>query len=350
MRLGVVWEPSANANYRAVDPMSAMLRRGHEVVWPPDGGQADVRRLIGCDVVHVYRRAAEDTQRALAELARRGTAIVYDNDDDFAAVPKQSPFYRKTGGLTGQRIFAETARLARAASCCTTTTEALAQKYRRAGVGRVEVIGNYLSTTLSRPRSRHPGVVIGWIAGGEHRADADRIKIADALARLLESHDSVRVECIGVNLGLRERYRHDQFVRFEELPLRTGGWDIAIAPLADIPYNVTRSDIKLKEYAASGVPWLASPVGPYAALGEAEGGRLVRDDDWFEALDRLVSRPRERRRLARRAKRWARDLTIDAVADRWEQLFADAAVGGPRAAITPRTLARPGRRAARSGR
>jgi hypothetical protein len=349
MRFGVVWEPLANAHYRAIDPMNAMARRGHQVVWPPDGGTADLERLLGCDLVHVYRRAAEETQRVLAELMRRGTAITYDNDDDFTAIPKQSELYRRAGGFVGQRIFAETARLATSAHCFTTTNELLAEKYRRAGVERVEVIGNYLAPNVSRDRRDHDGLVVGWVAGGEHRADAVRLRIAEVLERLLAEHRHVRVECIGVNLGLRERYRHDPFVGFLELPGRVACWDIAIAPLADIPYNASRSDIKLKEYAASGVPWLASPVGPYRELGEDEGGRLVPDESWFEALDQLIRHSRERRRLARKAKKWAKRQTIDAVADRWEQVYTAPVKARDQSSrlIRPRTLARPNPRASR---
>jgi len=114
-------------------------------------------------------------------------------------------------------------------------------------------------------------------------------------------------------------------VEFTDLPDRIGGFDIGIAPLADIAWNHARSDIKLKEYAASGVPWLASPVGPYLGLGEGEGGRLVPDDGWFEALDRLVSRPRERRKLSKKASAWAKRQTVDAAAERWERVFSEAA-------------------------
>ena len=330
MRLGVVWEAgNSAAHYRAIEPMKAMARRGHEVVWPRDEtGQPELRRLSGCDVVHVYRRAAGDTRRVLAELARGGTAITYDNDDDFTAVPQESPDYKKVGGLAGRRIFAMTVKAARLARCFTTTNEVLAEKYRSAGVERVEVIANYLVPDASRPRNRHDGIVIGWIAGVDHRADVARIDIAEALRRIVAAHPDVRVECIGVNLALPERYAHEGFVPFPELPRRIGGFDIGIAPLADIPGNRARSDIKLKEYAASGVPWLASPVGPYAGLGESEGGRLVPDDGWHDALERLVTHRRERRRLARKAKAWAKRQTIDAVADRWEKLFAEAAARG----------------------
>ncbi len=86
------------------------------------------------------------------------------------------------------------------------------------------------------------------------------------------------------------------------------------------------------------MPWIASPVGPYLGLGEAEGGWLVPDDGWFEALDRLATHEHERRQLAHNARAWAMTQTIDALADRWEAVFAEAA--GPEASARrtpPRT-------------
>jgi glycosyltransferase involved in cell wall biosynthesis len=217
-------------------------------------------------------------------------------------------------------------RVARLARAVTTTSEVLAEKYRSSGVERVSVIPNQLNPAVDRSRHNHKGVVIGWIAAAEHQADIRRLGIADALQRVLNKHPQARVECIGVDLKLRsERYRHDRFVAFQDLPQRIGGFDIGIAPLADIPFNRARSDIKLKEYAASGVPWLASPVGPYRGLGEQQGGWLVPQDGWYEALDRLVSGRAKRWWLGRRARRWARTQTIEAVADRWEQVFVEAA-------------------------
>jgi glycosyltransferase involved in cell wall biosynthesis len=325
VRISTVFLANSNSHYRAIDPLRAMERRGHEVLWPRNPEAPDVRQLAQCDVVHVYRRADDEIRPILRQLLRAGIAVTYDNDDDLTATPKQSPEYRKSGGLRGQRYFVATTKIARMAHTFTTPSEALGEKYLSAGAKQVEVIPNYLTPNVKRPRNRHAGVVIGWVAGLEHRADADRLRIAEALRRLIAKHDDVRVECIGVNLGLPERYRHDDLVPFLELPRRIGGFDIGIAPLADIPWNWARSDIKLKEYAASGIPWLASPIGPYRGLGEQQGGRLVPDDDWFDALDRLVARGRERRRLARKARAWAKSQTVESAASRWEKVFQEAA-------------------------
>lgn len=326
MRIGVVFVPCHNAQYRAVFPANAMVQRGHELVFSPTtDGSADLRLLSRCDVVHVYRRSDRQTLKVLKALQRSRTPMIFDNDDDHTVVPEESPNYDEWRGGKGQRIFAATVAAARMAHTMTTTNEVLAERYRQAGIRRIEVIGNYLAPAIPRPRAAHDGLVIGWIAGGEHYADVARIDIADALQRLVAKHPNVRVECIGVDLRLARNYRHDPEIPFHDLPERIGGFDIGIAPLADIACNRARSDIKLKEYAASGVPWLASPVGPYRGLGELEGGRLVPDDCWFEAMDRLASNPGERVRLGQNAQVWALTQTVDAVAGRWEQMFSVAA-------------------------
>lgn len=322
MRIGVAWLESNNANYRAVLPLRELERRGHTVLWPKGRPSTlDVHDLSGCDVVHVYRGANRTTRKALARLAAAGVPIVYDNDDDFGSVPAESPLYGSTGRRKGKLIFKETVEAARLAKCFSTPSKVLAGKYRNAGVQRVEVIPNLLDPRASRRRRLHRGLVIGWIAGAEHVVEVNRLPIVDALERIVHRFPQVRVESIGVDLGLSTRHRNTRKVEFHDLPRRIGGFDIGIAPLADIPYNKTRSDIKVKEYAASGVPWIASPVGPYATLGEKQGGRLLPDDGWYQGLAHLVESRTERRRLGRNGRSWASHQTLATGIELWERLF-----------------------------
>jgi glycosyltransferase involved in cell wall biosynthesis len=326
MRLGVAWQPGPNAQYRAFQPMRAMARRGHDVFWPPsEQGEMDLERLRLCDVVHVYRRCDDHARRVVAELLESGTAVTFDIDEDLTALPKAASSHKQPRGVEGRRQFMGAVKLGRMAQAFTTTNELLAEKYRDAGVEPVEVIGNYLVPDADRPRVEHDGIVIGWLAGAGHRADAKRLRVREILRQVLAAHPQARVECIGVDLGLTERYRHTDYVDFEDLPERMGAWDIAISPLADLPLNRARSDVKLKEYAACGVAWLASPVGPHRGLGEEQGGRLVPNDGWVEAIGELVVDDEARRRLARNGVEWARTQTVEAVADRWEDVFATAA-------------------------
>lgn len=325
MRLGVAWEASNGANYRAVGPMQEMERRGHEVVWPHDEtGEVDGRLLASCDLVHLYQHSSLDAKHAMAALTRAGTAITWDNDVDITSLPKESPLYKALGGLAGRRLLAQQVKTARLAQTVVTPTEHLAERYRRAGLPRVEVVENAYFAPETYKQGSHSGLVIGWVAGHEHRADVARVPIVDALRRILSEYRDVRVECIGVNLGLDERYRHDEAVPFDELLARLPHFDIGIAPLADIPFNLARSDVKLKEYAAAEVAWLASPVGPYAGLGPKQGGRVVPDGEWYEALRWMIVKEDQRKRLAGNGLAWARETSIKAVGPEWERVFSEA--------------------------
>jgi hypothetical protein len=193
-------------------------------------------------------------------------------------------------------------------------------------VQNVAVIENHLDGKMLGfgARSRHDGVVVGWVAGREHKVDLERIPIAKALERLLALHVDLRILTVGLRLPMRaERYEHLTSVPLPNLLKVTSRIDIGLAPLSDIAFNRSRSNVKLKEYSSGGASWLASPVGPYLGLGDKQGGVLVEDQEWFAALDELIRHPRRRRRLARRALRWARRQAIDGHAGRWEGAFAD---------------------------
>jgi hypothetical protein len=143
--------------------------------------------------------------------------------------------------------------------------------------------------------------------------------------RLLDAHGDLRVRTIGVPLGIdHPRYEHVRSVPFPELPQAAAAFDVGIAPLSpQLAINRARSNVKLKEYAALGIPWLASPTGPYVGLGSREGGRLVPDERWHDELESLVVNARARRKLAKAAARWGRKQTISRNAHLWEQALSD---------------------------
>jgi glycosyltransferase involved in cell wall biosynthesis len=325
MRIGAIGEPSLSAtNYRSYYPVSALARRGHEAVYSDHRtGLLSLREASACDVVLVFRRHDLPVLKLMRTLAERGVGVVWDNDDDFRNIPRSVA--RQRSGPKGRQLFQATVSIARAADAVTVTTDALRAAYLEAGVPDVQVIENYTWHKGRRRRRRHTGLVVGWVAGVEHAGDADALGIAGALGRLQAEHPDLHVECLGVDLHLAERYAHRSHVHFDALPEVMAGWDIAIAPIAPTPFNAARSNIKVKEYAASRLPWLASDFGPYRGLGEAQGGRLVPDDGWYDALAALIGDQGARKRLSKAGRSWAKGQTIDAVAERYEALFALAA-------------------------
>ncbi len=291
-----------NAIYRAI-VLEELRLLGHDVTVDYDAAAVAGGRIRASDldVLHIHRYTDPLTYRAAARLREEGVAIVWDNDDDMTGSPLMA-----RGGMRSQQEQRRARVMLELADLVTAPNVVLAEQFAGLGARETRVIENYLPAIFAAERAPSNGTVtVGWIAAGEHYHDLTELGLRDTFARLLDAHERLRFVSIGVKLGLpADRCRHVALAQYEDLARHVGTFDIGIAPIADIPFNRARSNVKLKEYAAVGVPWLASPIGPYAGLGENQGGRLVPDDGWFEALDRLVGDERGRRKLAKRARKW----------------------------------------------
>jgi len=327
---------TVNTAYRSLGPMRALAARGHDV------RELELSRIDAwhdmlrwCELLHVHR-VCDGGSVELARAARAaGAAVVWDDDDDVTRVPKGTPGYAEAGGAKGRRRLAARTRMFGSVDLVTTPSAHLAETFLAGGAPQACVIENYVIDDFMRPCPSGGPLRIGWVAGREHELDLDHIPIAEALQRLLDAHPHVHVTTIGIRLELDgDRYEHVHSVQLPQLLGQVARFAIGIAPLSPVlPLNVARSNVKVKEYAAAGVPWLASPIGPYAGLGERQGGRLVTDDRWFEELDALVRGDRARRRLAKRAQRWGRSQLLSRNVEQWERAF-ERAVGRTKAAAT----------------
>jgi glycosyltransferase involved in cell wall biosynthesis len=310
-----------NSIYRSLVPMQALAQRGHTVHIEERDDVLDAAALREYDAVQLLRFFHPGAQRLVRRLRAAGIAVVWDNDDDFTHAEAGDK------SLYIQRARAAVRTLVQSVDAVTTPSEVLADMYRRMGAEHVTVLGNQLPA-IFRPSRRvtpHPGMTIGWLAMPGHETDYERLGLRDTFERLLNRHQHLEVISVGINLGLRSRrYIAYPALDYGELPDVIVHFDVGIAPLADEPFNHTRSNVKLKEYAAVGTPWLASPLTPYLGLGEEQGGRLVPDDRWHAELETMILEVDERRRLARRARIWAEGETIEQHVEGWEQTYGEA--------------------------
>ncbi|HEU4704040.1 MAG TPA: hypothetical protein VFS37_16275, partial [Conexibacter sp.] len=333
--------PSAGAAYRAELPMRALGDAGHRAefyVWDQRTEPPPFDYLRQADVVHMWRLFRGPARQLARALREAGVAVVFDNDDDMTRVPKGSPAYKEMKAAKDQ-VAAELSAMLRLCELVTTTGGELAGRLRRLG-GETRVVENYVETGFVRARSagdRPDAVTIGWIAGAEHRGDLRELRLRRTLEALLEQQPHVSLTGVGLDLGVQsDRYTHVEDVPFPQLPDTIARFDLALAPIADVSFNRVRSNIKVKEYAAGGVPWLASPIGPYRGLGEEQGGRLVPDYGWAEALGDLAADAQARASLAERAAAWGRTQTVVANVGEWEAVFAEAAGRAGRSVSAPR--------------
>lgn len=346
VRIAFIANPEAPGGwYRGIGPVLALGQRGHEIcqMWRPETGIRG-ELAAGHDVLHVYRAHEDDVLQIARAAKQNGMTIVYDNDDDMRAVPRNNKAARDYTGFAGERAQRQIRRLLQLSDLAIASSPKIAERFREYGAEHVQVIENFVpdaALDASAP-SNGSQIVAGWLAGNEHHVDMERMPLRDAFGRLLDAYPQLVIETVGVSMGIpHERYRNDPHVDFFGLPRKLAQFDIGMAPIADIPFNHARSNIKVKEYAVLGRPWLASPVGPYAMLGEKQGGRLVPDDGWFEAIGRLVEKPRERRKLAKRARTWGRAQAMSQNVGLWEDAIAQAIVrtgGTPRPPGQPREM------------
>jgi glycosyltransferase involved in cell wall biosynthesis len=331
----VYWPEIPPAHYRAIMPMAALRRRGHDISMFPqvEGQEVSFDALARHDIVHVHRLLVNEDDAWVQRLHAKGVPVCFDNDDDVMATTGEE--WEELPGVTLRNVAPAMMEGERAQALLpqmdlvTTPSEALAERFRQRGAQDVRVIENFIPPEFLRIRAQgRAGFIVGWHASNEHHWDRMKLGVERVLGDLLEAHPHMHVVTIGVDLGLdSNRYAYVGEVQLHDLTNHVADFDIGIAPLADTAFNQARSAVKLREYAAAGVPWLASARGPYAGLGREQGGMLVEDGDWYAALDQLIRSPLQRMRLRRRAKAWTRRELIDERASLWEDAFLDAIDG-----------------------
>lgn len=216
----------------------------------------------------------------------------------------------------------------KAAHVVTTPSNLLADQFAQQA-DDVRVIENHLAPPMivaTLPPRVKGNFRVGWIAANEHRTDAEELRLKERFERLMTTYPQVDVISLGLALGIdNPRYVQIPNIDLLELPRFAAHFDVAIAPLVDTPFNRSRSNIKLKEYAAGGAPWLASNVGPYVGMTEWQGGQVISNDDWEDAIIALLYDPGRRRRMSRLGHRWARTQDVMLHLGEWEAAFAAAA-------------------------
>jgi glycosyltransferase involved in cell wall biosynthesis len=181
--------------------------------------------------------------------------------------------------------------------------------------------------------SRTGPPVIGWIgtSGALHLLEA----LAPVLAAACAKHDArVRVICDvepqlpGVPVEFRQWTGGRETADLADV-------DVGLAPLSDGPVERCKCGLKALQYAASGAPVVASPVGalPQIVVHGATGFHATSMDEWAAALDSLLADPALRASMGRAARaavesRWS----FDVHAAQFERALRGASASKPHSA------------------
>jgi glycosyltransferase involved in cell wall biosynthesis len=260
------------------------------------------------DVVFVQREAMLMGPPVVERLASRRRPMILDLDDaTWIAYP--SPTYGRLATLL--KWPRKTDVLIRRSRAVTCGSPKIAEHVAARG-GEAVLLPTIIDTRLYTPREPAPRdvPVVGWI--GTHGTYA-------YLERLLPIFEE-----------LRRELRFELMIVGSGRPIDARPWsldrepedfrslDVGVYPIDEGEWSAAKSGFKAIQYMASAVPFVMSPVGVCATIGQTGVTHFnaVTDDHWREALRRLIGDAELRARMGRAGRAYAeRHYSIDAYAD-----------------------------------
>ncbi len=289
----------------------------------------DVARARRADVILVQREAMMFGPPLFEWLTTRvGRRPMVLDLDDATYVSYTSPTYGRLA--SSLKWFSKTDDLIRWARVVTCGNRYIAEYVEGKG-SRARVIPTVVDTEKFRPAPPAEGrdiPVLGWI--GTHSTFQYLKAIFPALQELARSH-SFRLKVVGA--GTREIDLPGVEVESLDWSLEREiadfqSFDIGLYPIVADEWSQGKSGFKAVQYMAVGIPYVVSPVGTCAELGEAGVTHLEATSpaEWTAALSRLLADEEGRRRMGSAGRRHAVEhYTVPIQADKLAQALREAA-------------------------
>jgi hypothetical protein len=316
--------------YRVTVPLAELARHGHEVTFRSGGnerGNTPIRlaEMQDHDIV-LGQRFNHFNGMGTWRKARTPTSrLVYEIDDDvFSVTPVNWQAFHV---YSRPEIREAVMHQAQVSDLVTVTTEHLAGVMREHNAN-VAVLPNCVPDWLpGMERTRPERPCAGWSGGASHGADIGLI--VGPVRRFLKRFPAWDFRLGGTDYRPtfhQERVLHSGWVAINADPegyYRTLNFDIGLAPLCDTTFSRSKSMIKVLEYAALGIPSIATDCGVYREfIRHGENGFLVRrDHEWLGALSELASDDRLREKLGAQAREDAKAYAIGANWQKWETAY-----------------------------
>jgi glycosyltransferase involved in cell wall biosynthesis len=331
--------------YRTFWPVTALRRQHQYPVWHMVREHKDLADvMLRVDAVVLCRLSWKhaDYQQAfefIDKLHLMGKAVIYESDDDLFSpdcLPQISLMDpRKQDYLALDRERRDRIDALGLCDGVTVSTPRLATLVREYTRRPVHVVPNSIAYSDFRrvcasapPPWPDDTVTIGW-AGGK-RLDTDLEAMAAAWRFIANHYPQTRFVIAGhlaeplLDAVPEDRRRCIAWQPPQRFPLVYRGIDIGCAPLADVPFNRTKSTVKALEFGAIGSALVYSPTIYGKTLEDGvDGLEASTAGEWADALSRLVEdRPYRLRLAAHWRGRVRREFSLTTNAWRWPAAWA----------------------------
>lgn len=322
--------------YRIRTPLTALRRSGHDTAW---GTGVTASDLDSCDVLigQFLNGEADLAGWESVAAAPRGKRplLVYETDDDLFTIDQviTAEVTRKKVLWAEPETQARVRRFIELADLVTTTSPHLAKLYSFGGKPVAVLPNSIPDWMLDFPAVTGPSAfTIGWTLSHSHLLDA-REHIA-SLEKFMARHGSARFEWHGPprvvgGFAPWQQSCHPWVGDVNEyLVGMYGRLSVGIAPLGSFEFNKGKSGIKADEYAAFGVPCLASNFPQYHdTIVDGVTGWLIKKD-WNEKLSRLYDDRSLAVKMGQAAKEHVADRVISRTCVKWTDAYQEAIDNG----------------------
>lgn len=348
-------------HYRIIWPAEALISQGADVeiihgadrperqiqatYWNGDDGSRTLLDVIEpqCDIVVLQRPLTDVLADSIPILQRRGLRVVVEVDDDFESISPRNVSWHAVRPPTAadsaeerikhsRRNYMNLRRSCEQADLVVVTTPTLADVYGHHG--RVVVVPNCVPELYQWTFAPgHDGVRVGW--SGSIDTHPDDLQVTKGAVGRAMRGTGAHFGVIGTGKGVQRMLNLVDvphavgWQAIDKYPEAMADLDVGIVPLELSRFNEAKSWLKGLEFAALGVPFVASPTGPYVDLCARGAGVLAeRPKDWERMLRRLLTNADERAELAEAGREAAAKLTIEGNCGRWLEAWG-AAVNTP---------------------
>lgn len=196
------------------------------------------------------------------------------------------------------------------------------------GCKNVHLVENHVEVSRFKVRNLNlKKPIVGWVGSTSHRS-GDLETIGPVLAnkkwRLHHSGHVNGADWFADKIGVhRDKVSKSPMHDPRDYARLSFCFDIGIAPLNDIPFNHAKSWIKAIEYAAAGVPFVASDLGEYRRLHQEFGlGRVASNhEQWSKHLEEMCDLS-VRSEEAREQRERVRDvLDVSQMGKKWRAVL-----------------------------
>lgn len=299
-----------SSNFRVTIIATALRNAGHKVTILPikDWLTQSSRGKLACslaDIIIIQRVMVQESVQHAQMWIQNGKKVILDFDDAYDLIGEENSAYNFWGKGIVEIFLPNGTKYERAMethpvdllkrgmsylSGATMPSPLLAKDWSK--YTKCHYLPNYLDGNVYNiPRGKTGKIILGWGGSMSHLTSWSGSGIDKALANIVNKRNDVKLLIVGDKRVVKQisgiidpaKTEYLPYVTYMDWPMVLAKkFDIGLAPLAG-PYDCRRSRLKVMEYIATGIPFVATRAMPYFELYDEIDNSFVPQGDVTKA-------------------------------------------------------------------